>query len=439
MIPTENNFSLPQALDGGLTLRRSCAADADALAEFNSRIHEDALVGIWTRDLLSSGHPTFRPQDFLIAEEADSRKIVSASTLISQTWAYEGIPFKVGRPELVGTDPEYRKRGLVRKQFDVLHAWSRERGEMMQVITGIPFYYRQFGYEMALALGGGRTGFEPNVPLLPEGQAEPYHVRPARPEDLNFVAALYNEAGRRNVLHCLRDAAMWRYDLDGQSQGNVNRAVICVIEDSAGQLCGFLLHPPILWTDSLAVLMYELAPGVSWQAVTPSVLRYVWTTGQQLAAEAKSKCLKFHLQLGSEHPAYDVLREQTPEVNLTYAWYIRIPDLAGFMKQIAPALDARLAASACCGYSGELMVSFYRSGLRLGFEQGRLLRVEPYDGSWKDPHTAFPGLTFYQLLLGYRSLDELRYSFADCSVQKQHRALVEALFPKKATALWPVH
>jgi hypothetical protein len=34
--------------------------------------------------------------------------------LISQIWAYEGIPFGVGRPELVGTLPEYRNRGLVR-------------------------------------------------------------------------------------------------------------------------------------------------------------------------------------------------------------------------------------------------------------------------------------------------------------------------------------
>ena len=42
----------------------------------------------------------------------------------------------------------------MRKQFDVIHAVSAQRGELMQGITGIPWYYRQFGYEMALDLEG---------------------------------------------------------------------------------------------------------------------------------------------------------------------------------------------------------------------------------------------------------------------------------------------
>ena len=39
-------------------------------------------------------------------------------------------PRVVGRPEAVGTRPEYRRRGLVRAQFEVIHAWSAERGEL---------------------------------------------------------------------------------------------------------------------------------------------------------------------------------------------------------------------------------------------------------------------------------------------------------------------
>ena len=44
----------------------------------------------------------------------------------------------------------------------------------------------------------------------------------------------------------------------------------------------------------------------------------------------------------------------------------------------------------------------------------------------------FPGLTFLQLLFGYRSLAELRTSFADCWYDNNEtRALMDALFPKK--------
>src|SRR5512139_2588764 len=155
-------------LGHGLVMRRSTSDDADALAEFNGKIHgeneaDTQRVAAWTRDLLARPHPTLQPDDFTIIEETATGRIVSSMNLIPQTWTYEGIEFGVGRPELVGTLPEYRNRGLVRAQFEVIHQWSAERGHWVQGITGIPYYYRLFGYEMALELGGGHAGFKMHV------------------------------------------------------------------------------------------------------------------------------------------------------------------------------------------------------------------------------------------------------------------------------------
>jgi hypothetical protein len=168
-----------QNLDDGLVLRRSRAEDAEALAEFNARIHSDSgpdtpdeRVGAWARDLLARPHPNCRPDEFTIVEEQDSGRIVSSMNLISQTWSYGGIRFGVGRPELVGTLPEYRNRGLVRRQFELIHQWNAERGDLLQAITGTPYYYRTFGYEMALNLHGGRIGYPTSIPRLAPGQAE---------------------------------------------------------------------------------------------------------------------------------------------------------------------------------------------------------------------------------------------------------------------------
>ena len=163
-------------LGDGLVMRRSIAADAQAIAEFNSWVQGDPdaphpIEGetYWALDLLRGNHPTFREDDFTIVEDTTTGKIVSVTNLIDQIWSYSGIRFGVGRPESVGTLPEYRNRGLVRAQFDVLHRWSAERGHLVQGITGIPYYYRQFGYEMALDLGGGRIGYVPNIPPLKAG------------------------------------------------------------------------------------------------------------------------------------------------------------------------------------------------------------------------------------------------------------------------------
>ena len=146
-------------LGDGLILRRATPDDAEALTTFNAQIFRTAGseqpntgIAAWTQDLLSGDHPTCSADDFTIVEEASTGAIVSSMVLISQTWTYDGIAFGVGRPEIVGTSPAYRRRGLVRTQFEVLHQRSAARHERLQAITGIPWYYRQFGYEMTLNL-----------------------------------------------------------------------------------------------------------------------------------------------------------------------------------------------------------------------------------------------------------------------------------------------
>ena len=51
----------------------------------------------------------------------------------------------------------------------------------------------------------------------------------------------------------------------------------------------------------------------------------------------------------------------------------------------------------------------------------------------------FPNLTFLQLLFGYRSLDELKYAFADCWTDGPNvQVLLDSLFPKMPSDIWPV-
>jgi len=235
MVKTQDSSSskaktLPRDLGDGLLLRRATAEDADALADFNAQIHRERDAGepdkgiwAWTRDLMSGTHPTFRPEDFTLVEDTHTGDIVSSLNLIPQTWAYEGIPFKVGRVELVGTHPDYRRQGLIRAQFEAVHRWGVDRGEMVQVITGIPWYYRQFGYEMAMTRGGGRQGYGLHVPQLKEDESEPYRVRPVTEADLPFIAELYDRAAERQPVHCLRDEALWRYELCGYSEDSFSR------------------------------------------------------------------------------------------------------------------------------------------------------------------------------------------------------------------------
>lgn len=376
-------------------------------------------------------------------EERTSGKIVSSLNLISQTWSYAGIEFGVGRPELVGTLPEYRHRGLVRLQFEVIHQWSAERGELLQAITGIPYYYRQFGYEMAVNLGGGRVGYQPQLPKLPDGQAEPYTIRPATIADLPFLAQVYAQAQNRYLLSCVRDEKMWQHELDGKSEQNVNRQELRIIEAPDGEMLGFFGHPVTTWGPTMMTNIYELKSGANWGAVTPVVARFLYSTGKTYATrDGKGDDFNaFGFWLGAEHPAYQVMIDRLARVRPPYAWYLRLADLPGFLRHITPALEKRLANSPYAGFHGEIKLSFYRSGLHLEFEHGRLAQIEhwPPTPLGHSGDAAFPNLTFLQLLFGYRSLEELRYAFPDCVARGDDaNGLLNALFPKQSSDIWPV-
>jgi hypothetical protein len=144
--------------------------------------------------------------------------------------------------------------------------------------------------------------------------------------------------------------------------------------------------------------------------------------------------------MGTEHPVYRAMLAGLPRRQDPYAWYIRVPDLVGFVRHVAPALERRLTGSVAVGHTGGLRLSFYQGGLELFLEEGAVKRVEPW---WPDTamegNAAFPDLSFLQLLMGYRSLEELEHAYADCWVADDSAsAVIESLFPKQPSDVWPI-
>jgi hypothetical protein len=151
---------------------------------------------------------------------------------------------------------------------------------------------------------------------------------------------------------------------------------------------------------------------------------------------------KIAFGLEGAHPVYDALGSMAT-VEAPYGWYVRVPDLPLFIRHIAPVLERRLAGSVTSGYTGELRFDFYRGGLRLAFEQGRLTVAEPWSvraERWgPKPQAGFPPLVFLQLLFGRRSLADLRYAFPDAWTDgEEPRALLETLFPTQPSWVLPL-
>jgi hypothetical protein len=110
----------------------------------------------------------------------------------------------------------------------------------MQAIAGIPYFYRRFGYEMAVWMGAGRRLFARDLPARPPDG--PYSLRPATTADAPFPSALDLRSSRRYLLSSPRDAPTWRYEVAGRDPDSDESARVQILERPAGEPVGYVCH-----------------------------------------------------------------------------------------------------------------------------------------------------------------------------------------------------
>ncbi len=436
---TESSHILPRDLGDGLYLRWGRSEDAEAVAQFNIRELSDdpnepeEILGYATHDLMRGDHPTTKASDFTIVVDQNSdNKIVSTLCMIPQIWTYDGIPFKVSRPELVATDKAYRRRGLVAAQFEAIHAQSAANGEMVQGITGIPWFYRQFGYEMGLDLEGSRDFFWSSPGNDKTVASENYQWRPATPADIPVLHKLYAMHCQESLIARVRDDEQWHYEMFTAHKKGFVHLNAHIVETKEGTAVGYAAYYP---RDNSQFLVSELAalPDHSLREVALFVTRMLWAEADKLNPKRKNPLTAIRFRLGVAHPVYRALEGELGKQKRPYAWFIRVPDLPLFLNHIAPVLEKRLRNSVLAGFDGQLRLSFYQSHLALTFVQGKLSDVGTYKPSnFFDCDAFLADLTFLQLLFGQHTLEEINAVRADCYAQKAETAvLLNTLFPKQ--------
>jgi hypothetical protein len=334
---------------------------------------------------------------------------------------------------------------LIRSALDAIHARCRERSIHVQAIVGLHGFYRQFGYEYALERATRRVvsvarlrGADPAPPLT---------ARDATVDDLAFVEEAYRASVRGNAVTCRLTPERWRLEAGGRTGW---RDTFRILERGPRRI-GFAAVSADAFAASwpgpstLRIRALGIDPGARWFDEAAPILRAVAETpADGLPDEPRPSELS--LEVGGHHPIDDVL----PEVRAgrrpgEYAWYLRV-DLVPFVRTIAPALEARLEASPGAGSSGPLTLSFYRSGIRILLERGRIVDVASvdrpvtYDNATmyeEEDDATFPDLVFSQILLGFRSLVELEGAYPDVRVRTDRaRKLLDAMFPKRPSSTW---
>jgi hypothetical protein len=325
---------------------------------------------------------------------------------------------------------------------------SAARGELAQGITGIPYYYRQFGYEFAIELAGVRHTFIPQmIPELKKGTKEEFRLRRSKVDDLPFIVKMYANGRTRGLVHCERDLKVMDFE-NFKERDDKNGAVSWwdVIETRGGERAGMVLHRRYVYRGRHTVLAFELIPQYAWEEVAPSVLRELVRDASKLEPEGGKPLEKLGWILAPNHPFYASGDDLTVPGQTPYAWYMRVPDLPAFLLKIRPLLERRLAESNYRRFTGNLRIHSYPNGFEMVWKNGKLTTVKPWRATAGDfgqsgfGDAAFPALTFLKLLFGYRSRAEIMAMFPDALVnQEQTNGLLDALFPKRPSHVMPLH
>ncbi len=274
----------------------------------------------------------------------DGDRVVSTVTLLDETLVLSGLPIPAGQVELVATDRGYEGRGLVRGLMTWAHDRSATLGHLAQVMLGIPYFYRQFGYSYAIPIRRARP-----VAGRPPAGTGPHEIRTAQAADIPAMAALNDREQAGAMLHMPHSAACWRWLVarGGTTQWLVERAGVPV---ATGRTT-----PP-----AEGVVLGEIA------ATDPPAAYALLHHATDLAGERGA--------LVVDRPGTVAGRALDPYLGPPPAraeqYYIRVPDPVALLDHLRPVLSARLRASDLAGASGEVIISFFRSHVRFRYAEG---------------------------------------------------------------------
>lgn len=441
---------MKKELDNGLTLRslsEGIQSDYDNLPQFYVDVfagegEDDAeTIGPWTEDLISGNHPTMSLDDvWVIVDSVKDEQIVSALLLIPQVWRYDAIEFPVGRVEIVATHKDYRRRGLIRQLMAVAHERSASLGHMVQGITGIQHYYRQFGYGMAINLGIDSQIPITSIPKLKPDQTVKYTLRPATTDDIPQIIAWEAYDRQDGGLSLKREADIWEFDLTLRQPGTFLSQAVYIIVDTEGRDVGYVSFVMDKYFPTINVWQFIVSDQSSYFETYDDVLRGIKTIADEYYAELPGDKYPTKLRFDSGvSPAIKSLVRRTDSgviYDRPYAWYIRIADLPAFIKHIAPVLEKRIFGSGVNRFTGELKISFYQTkGLNITFEDGKITDSTRVDVQQYGNDAAMPYHTFFNILFGHRTWRELAYILPDASANRKADMLFTAMFPKMRTQL----
>ncbi|KAG0203949.1 hypothetical protein BGX28_003951 [Mortierella sp. GBA30] len=413
----------------------SCMAEAFRWVQFGRSYKEDEYPepnkNVYkAMSRLLSGHcKVMTEYDYALVENTLAKEgenpIVACVCLQASPGYYGKVQLTYGKPECVGSHPDYRNRGLIRRLFlEMIHPASEARGDVIQMLPGIPHFYLQFGYEYAMAFRPFRQlkDVAAAIPLLPEHETEePFLLREPILDDLPYLIQMSTpEKLMENTdIGLYYDETYWRYTVFEAAEVNhdLSRYTRIIVDAKTGKDCGLIMGKKASYYH-INIFTLEDSYHHRYRDALYPVLRQFLTVmrdafelqekkeKEELEKEkkdnsqeqekdkgnckekeeehgpvvTKNKIPSFFCNIDAQHPVSKLLESKLVADKSPMRIYTRIPSYANFILKVAPTLEDRLAKSYLAGISVTWHFDFFRKvlgttgkGLEIVFENGKII------------------------------------------------------------------
>jgi GNAT superfamily N-acetyltransferase len=383
-------------------------ADVAGFANMNAACN-NAFEGA-TCACLMKHFPGSSYSNYYIVEDTDAGRIAATSCLIPWEISFDGVNLRAAMLEMVLSHPDYRRQGLIRKLIGHFHEESAAGNYDLNIITGIPYYYRQFGYTYCLDLYGEVT-LDASEDYVPKANTE-YSFRQACVSDIPTLMRFYNGYLNGQQVYAARSRPLWQYMMEAAGFD-----VRVLQSASAGTIVGYIIA---YRGNNRLTVMESFMPQEAAEAVL-GMLRGEAPGGISIGWPEDGAMAQAAIALGGRSHSDS-------------QWLVQLRDAAALLQKLAPVFERRLSASTFAGYSGILIVNFYRNAIRMIFRDGKLLSSENagfIDSSMgaDGGDLCIPPDAFVRLLFGWRTLEQLSDAWPDIVIKKGSRPLIDVLFP----------
>ncbi len=314
----------------------------------------------------------------------------------------------------MGLDPEHRRKGVQRILNDEFDKYAVEQGFDLCILAGIPYFYRQFGYQYAVEL---EYSTEIGLAKVPD-RVSGIRLEEFTNEHIKKADRLLRKAQEEYLVHSVRTEGVWEMQQEtGTYGGEPFQATSLYLGD---RFVGYYRYVVDKEKGSFYIKEMGIDENVSAGDLAGAIKGHASGMGMTVLKTGlphQDQVSRYLISLGAK-------------INRPYAWQVKILDLTRFLTKLSPVLESRIEDSEFKGVSKDITLNLWKFAVSMKIEGGKIGPIEKVHGE-KDRTIGLNPYAFIKLALGYKSRLELEEMYPDFRVRGEMGGLIDVMFPKQ--------